>query len=358
MLNQPRRDARNPIGRTTRRSFLLSGVLGGVGLAWPAWILNGSGPPSAKSSAARSVIIIFNLGGPSHLDLFDMKPEAPSDIRGPFKPIRTVSPDMQISELLPLHAKVADKFSLVRTCHHFGATSHEAGTQIMLPPTAFAASRGRLGQGAVECDVNLDIDAVRSETAFDLTGEPAQIRERYGMSAFGQNCLRARRLVESGTRFVSINTFRSVFNEITWDIHGTRPFSSMAEMANIVAPIYDKAYSALIEDLDARGLLASTLVCNLAEFGRTPRINAAGGRDHWPHCFTCYFAGGGVRGGRVVGRSDALGAEPADRPVEPDEIIGTIDHCLGLRPEDRLPERVGQLMSAGSRPHRMIHELF
>ena len=150
------------------------------------------------------------------------------------------------------------------------------------------------------------------------------------MNRFGQCCLLARRLVEAGVRFVTINTFLTVFDEITWDIHGTKPFTSIEGMKNIVAPMYDKAYSALIEDLDQRGMLDATLVCNLAEFGRTPRVNPAGGRDHWPQCFTCYFAGGGVKGGRVVGSSDPIGAVPADRPVEPADIVATIFHSLGL----------------------------
>ena len=166
--------------------------------------------------------------------------------------------------------------------------------------------------------------------AFDLSKEPPAMRERYGMNRFGQCCLLARRLVEAGVRFVTINTFLTVFDEITWDIHGTKPFTSIEGMKNIVAPMYDQAYSALIEDLDQRGMLDATLVCNLAEFGRTPRVNPAGGRDHWPQCLTCYFAGGGVKGGRVVGSSDPIGAVPAERPVEPAEVVATIFHSLGL----------------------------
>ena len=130
------------------------------------------------------------------------------------------------------------------------------------------------------------------------------MRERYGMNRFGQCCLLARRLIEAGVRFVTVNTFLTVFDEITWDIHGSKPFTSIEGMRDIVAPMYDQAYSALLEDLSQRGLLGNTLVCNLAEFGRTPRVNPAGGRDHWPQCWTVDFAGGGVQGGRVVGRSD------------------------------------------------------
>ena len=116
--------------------------------------------------------------------------------------------------------------------------------------------------------------------AFDLSKEPRDVREKYGMNRFGQCLLMARRLIEAGVRFVRVNTFLTVFNEITWDIHGTKPFTSIEGMKDVVAPMYDQAYGALLEDLEARGLLGDTLVCNLAEFGRTPRVNPAGGREH------------------------------------------------------------------------------
>ena len=202
------------------------------------------------------------------------------------------------------------------------------------------------------------ITSQQAREAFDLTREPQAVRERYGMNRFGQCCLLARRLVEAGVRFVTVNTFLTVFNEVTWDIHGTAPFTSIEGMKNIVAPMYDQAYSALIEDLVQRGLLGNTLVCNLAEFGRTPRVNPAGGRDHWPQCWTVYFAGGGVKGGRVIGRSDAVGGYPAERPVTPPEIVATIYHSLGFNVEDHLPGPAGRpfpLTDSGMKP---ILELF
>jgi hypothetical protein len=197
-----------------------------------------------------------------------------------------------------------------------------------------------------------------ARSAFDLSKEPRDVRERYGMNRFGQCCLLARRLIEGGVRFVTVNTFLTVFDEITWDIHGTKPFTSIEGMKNIVAPMYDRAYGALIEDLDQRGLLGNTLVCNLAEFGRTPRINPAGGRDHWPQCWSMYFAGGGIQGGRAVGRSDPTGGYPAERPVEPSEVVATIFQSLGLDLESHLPGPAGRpfpLVDFGKQP---IHELF
>ena len=141
----------------------------------------------------------------------------------------------------------------------------------------------------------------QARAAFDLSLEPTSVRERYGMNRFGQCCLLSRRLVEAGVRFVTINTFLTVFDEITWDIHGSKPFTSIEGMRDIVAPMYDQAYSALIEDLDQRGLLDATLLTCLAEFGRTPKVIPAGGRDHCPDGVTCSFAVGGVVGGRSGG---------------------------------------------------------
>jgi len=200
--------------------------------------------------------------------------------------------------------------------------------------------------------------SAQARAAFDLALEPKKVRERFGMHRFGQCCLLARRLIEAGVRFVTINTFLTVFDEITWDIHGTKPFTSIEGMKNIVAPMYDQAYSALIEDLSQRGMLDTTLVCNFAEFGRTPRVNPAGGRDHWPQCWTSYFAGGGVQGGRVVGASDPIGAVPADRPVSPAELVATIFHSLGLNLETHLTGPAGRPFPIVDFGAHEIKELF
>jgi hypothetical protein len=200
--------------------------------------------------------------------------------------------------------------------------------------------------------------STQAREAFNLSAEPQAVRDRYGMNRFGQCCLLARRLVEAGVRFVTINTFLTVFDEITWDIHGSKPFTSIEGMKNIVAPMYDQGYSALIEDLFERGMLGDTLVCNVAEFGRTPKVNPAGGRDHWPGCFTVGFAGAGVQGGRVVGASDPIGAVPADRPTEPPDVIATIFHALGLSLDQHLPGPAGRPFPLVDFGFREISELF
>ncbi|MCA9150201.1 MAG: DUF1501 domain-containing protein, partial [Planctomycetales bacterium] len=202
------------------------------------------------------------------------------------------------------------------------------------------------------------ITSPQARRAFELSEESAATRDRYGRNRFGQCCLLARRLVEAGVRFVTINTFLTVFDEITWDIHGSKPFTSIEGMRDIVAPMYDQAYSALLEDLHQRGMLDETLVTCLAEFGRTPKVNPAGGRDHWPQCFTVSFAGGGVQGGRVIGASDPIGAVPDDRPTAPPEVIATIMHSLGLDVTSHLPGPSGRpfpLVDVGYGP---IRELF
>lgn len=444
--------------RLKRREFLQVGALGAAGLSLPQFLAAKQAMGVKPGHDERSCIMIFNLGGPSHIDLWDMKPDAPSEIRGPFKPIRTKSPEIDISEILPLHAKAADKFSLVRSCHHEGAAVHDAGWQMMqtgrrftggvhtphagavtsylmgrktdlppfvvlpelmgrgggnlpngqaggflgkahdpfalmadpsqanfkvpdlLPPDQFGGARlnrRRKMRDIVEATVK-DFEASedarlmdenfhsafrmmtspQAREAFDLSREPIYVRERYGMNRFGQCCLLAVRLVEAGVRFVTINTFLTVFNEITWDIHGSKPFTSIEGMKNIVAPLYDQAYTAMLEDLEQRGLLGDTMVAGLCEFGRTPRVNPAGGRDHWPQCFTVSFAGGGVQGGQVVGASDPIGGTPAERPVDPGDIVATIFHSLGLDPELHLPGPAGRpfpLVDFGKKP---ILELF
>lgn len=426
----------------TRRDFLQVGALGAVGLTLPNLLALEAQAGTKATADKKSVIMIFNLGAPSQLDTWDMKPDAPAEIRGPFKAIKTTAPAIEISEIFPKMARLANQFSLVRSCHHAAAAVHDTGHQMMQTGRLFTGGvntphagcvvsylRGRrsdlpssvilpepmgrtggnlphgqdagflgkaydpfalmadpskpnfqvpdllppssIGQVRLErrrrlrdivdsavknfdasddaklMDSNFEaayrlMTSPAARAAFDLNQEPASVRQRYGMNRFGQCCLLARRLVEAGVRFVTVNTFLTVFDEITWDIHGSAPFTSIEGMRDIVAPMYDQAYSALLEDLRQRGLLDDTLLCGLAEFGRTPKVNPAGGRDHWPQCWTVSFAGGGVKGGRVVGKSDEIGGYPAERPVEPAEVVATIFRCLDVNLETTLPGPQGR----------------
>jgi len=255
--------------------------------------------------------ILLNLvGGPSQVDTWDMKPGAPSDYRGPFRPIRTNVSGIEISEIFPRMAKHADKYALVRSVWNDAPPLHGAGEKQL---------RGG--------------DA-------DMFSEPERVRARYGENRFGRSCLTARRLVESGTRFVTVNMFETVFDETTWDIHGYSPFSPISCYRDHVGPMFDAAYSSLLEDLSDRGLLASTLVVAMGEFGRTPRINPTGGRDHWPGCSTVVMAGGGVRGGQIYGSSDKVGAEPRDNPVYAGRVAATIRYALGLPGDENAHEPI------------------
>ncbi|MFY8059839.1 MAG: DUF1501 domain-containing protein, partial [Planctomycetaceae bacterium] len=377
MLNLTGNGTAQTCDGTTRRDFMQVGTLGVGGLSLANYLQAEEQGRVASGHDQRSCIMIFNLGAPSQLDTFDMKPEAPLEVRGPFKPIST-SGGYHLSEILPRHSQIARHLSLVRSCHHTGAAVHDAGWQMMQTGRQFQGGvntphagsvvsylRGRrsdlppfvvlpetMGRGggnlpngqaggflgkandpfALMADpskpdfkvpdllppstlpeVRLDrrrrlrdlvdsavqdfeatenaemmgrnfeaawrlMSSPAARNAFDLQQEPQSVRERYGLNRFGQCCLLSRRLVEAGVRFVTINTFLTVFDELTWDIHGSKPFTSIEGMRDIVAPLYDQGYSALIEDLHQRGLLGNTLVCNLAEFGRTPKVNPAGGR--------------------------------------------------------------------------------
>jgi len=183
------------------------------------------------------------------------------------------------------------------------------------------------------------IFAQNARRAFDIAAERDPVRGRYGRNTFGQSCLLARRLVEHGVRFVTVNMFDTVFDEITWDCHadGGSLAVSLQDYRETLCPMFDRAYTALLEDLRQRGLLETTLVVAMGEFGRTPQLNAHGGRDHWPGVWTVLFAGGGVRGGRVIGASDRHGVEPRDRPVTPAEIAATVYKGVGVDLRTRLP---------------------
>jgi hypothetical protein len=436
-------DAERPVhfcDGLTRRDFLHAGSLSLMGLSLPGFLaLKQAGAVSKEKD--MSCIFLFLVGGPSQLDTFDMKPDAPAEVRGPYRPISTKA-GFQVSEIFPRTAKLSDKFSLVRSMHHGAAGVHDTGHQMMqtgrlfqngmehphagsvygflkgpqndLPPHVLipvpigntggnmphGQNAGFLGKAHDPLVLNADpsapdfrvpdllppehIGAVRldrrkklreavdrtvahlekdpgaalldqnfrqaytlmtsktAREAFDLAAEPEETRDRYGRNKFGQGCLLARRLVERGVRFVTVNMFETFFNEITWDIHGSAPFSPIECYRDLVGPMFDDAYSALLAELADRGLLEDTLVVALGEFGRTPKINPAGGRDHWPQVWSVLLAGGGIQGGRVIGASDEIGAYPADRPTTPAEVVATVYHALGIDLEHELPGPQGR----------------
>jgi hypothetical protein len=198
----------------------------------------------------------------------------------------------------------------------------------------------------------------KARDAFELHREPETVREKYGVNRFGQSCLLARRLIEAGVRFVTVNMFETVFDEITWDIHGSKPFSPISCYRDLVGPMFDMAYSSLLEDLQQRGLLSNTMIVAFGEFGRTPKVNPAGGRDHWPQCWSILMGGGPLKGGTIVGASDEIGATPKDRPTNPAEVAATIYKGLGIDPHVELPGAQGRPIPIVDRGVEPIQELF
>ncbi len=455
-----RLDARKPVhfcDGLTRRDFLHAGSLSLLGLGLSSFAQAKAAGGVAKDKDVNC-ILLFLVGGPSQVDTWDMKPDAPPEVRGPFRPIDTNVPGIQISELFPRLATLMDKVSLIRTVYHNATAVHDTGHQMMqtgrlftggiehphmgcvlthqkgargdapshvliprpigntggnmphgqnagylgkmydpfvlnanpndkdfkvpdlLPPdyiTAVRESRRRKLRNAIDGSVQafeasadarlLDANfqqaysIMSSQTtreAFDLGSEPEEVRNRYGRTKFGQSCLMARRLIERGVRFVTVNQFETVFNELTWDSHGSAPFTSVADYPTVIAPNFDNAYASLIEDLARTGQLENTMVLAFGEFGRTPKINPAGGRDHHPNCWSVLTAGGPIQGGRIVGVSDEIGHSPRDRPVTTAEIAATAYHGLGLRLDLELPGPQGRpirLVDHGVEP---VMELF
>jgi hypothetical protein len=440
-----------------RRDFLHAGSLAALGLSLTDWFAlkaSAATPPSSDTNC----ILLMLIGGPSQLDTFDMKPNAPVEIRGPYKPIKTNVPGIEISENFPRVAKHADKFSLVRSMYHTAAAVHDTGHQMMQTGRLFQGgvehphygcvlsklkgpngdvpahvllprpigntggnmphgqSAGYLGKGFDPFVLNADpsdpnfrvpdmlppdyltalrvdrrknwremvdksvsefetsqdarlldstfhqaytlMSSAKARAAFELYREPEKIREKYGMNRFGQSCLLARRLIEAGVRFVTVNMFETVFDEITWDIHGSKPFSPISCYRDLVGPMFDMAYSSLLEELSERGLLSNTMVVATGEFGRTPKINPAGGRDHWPQCWTMLMGGGPLKGGTVVGSSDEISGAPRDRPVTPAQIAATVYKGLGIDLAVELPGAQGRPIPLVDRGVEPVRELF
>ena len=343
--------------------------MAGVSLASQA-----AAAPVSRDDVQR-VIFLFLCGGPSQLDTWDPKPEAPAGIRGPFSAIRTNVPGMELSELFPQMAQRADKFSLIRSMYHRESPIHETGHQLVnsgylfrrgvqhpslgsvaarhVPGTAagippYAVLPGPLGNTGVNVSHGQNAGFLGREfepcylNADEVTGDAE--RARYGDSAFGRNCLAARLLLERGVTFVTVNMFTTVFAELTWDCHANSGdlATTLDDYQRTVCPMFDRAYSALLDDLEDRGLLENTLVVATGEFGRTPKLNSRGGRDHWPGVWTALVAGGSAPAGQVIGGSDSRAAEPKDRPVHPSELAASIHRHLGVDTASRLPGPKGE----------------
>jgi uncharacterized protein (DUF1501 family) len=334
----------------SRRDFLRSGSLAaGVSLC------NLPDAEASQSPRARSCILLMLIGGPSQLETWDPKSSAPAEVRGPSRPIATSVPGIQISEYLPRLASLAHRCAILRTVHHNAAPIHETGLQLLqtgrvsslddeAPHLGALAPGGRVvilparlgnlgisishGQGAGR----LGADREPIAQSYFVHQLPHADRDRYGKTSFGDSCLQALRLVEQGTRCVVGNMFDTLQDRTTWDCHAAAHglTSTLDDYRRTVCPMFDRACSALLDDLHQRGLLDDTLVVAMGEMGRTPHVNTRGGRDHWSGCWSIMMAGGGVRGGQVIGASDRIAAEPAERPVRCEEVAASIAFALGL----------------------------
>lgn len=441
-----------------RRDFLHAGSLSFLGLGLQQLFgLKAFGAVDNSKSDINCIMLML-VGGPSQLDTWDMKPNAPAEIRGPYKPIKTNVSGIEVSENFPLMARHADKYALIRSVYHTAAAVHDTGHQMMqtgrlfqggieyphigcvlaklrgpngdvpphvlmphpigntggnmphgqtagflgktfdpfvlnadpsdpnfkvpdmLPPDYLSAlrvdrrrnwremidhtvSKFETSQDARLLDATFHqaytlMSSEKAREAFELAKEPEDARQRYGLNRFGQSCLLARRLIEAGVRFVTVNMFETVFDEITWDIHGSKPFSPISCYRDLVGPMFDHGFSSLLQDLQDRRLLDNTMIVAMGEFGRTPKVNPAGGRDHWPQCWSILMAGGGIKGGKVVGASDDIGAAPKDRPTTPGEVAATIYRALGVPLELELPGAQGRPIPLVERGTEPIKELF
>jgi uncharacterized protein (DUF1501 family) len=429
----------------SRRGFLRLGSIAGLSLAQ---FLRLQAAQTADGINKKDIncIFIFLLGGMPQHDLWDHKPDAPTEIRGDFKPIKTVVPGIGLTDLLPHTAQVTDKLAILRSLTH-GDSDHGRGYHVMMTgftpgpgdfnstknnnvhpslgsmvarmtdgqgalppyisvpcflrsggpaflgaayapfvieadpaspefavrdvvlPEGIADERGQLRQDALR-EINrferqaeeiskevrsLDtfyerahrlITSAKAKEAFDLKREKPSLRERYGATSLGQCCLLARRLVEGGCRFVTMENGH-------WDTHRENTRS----LRDLLVPSLDRALATLVTDLDERGLLDATLVVVTTEFGRTPRINTMAGRDHWPNAFSIVMAGGGTRRGIIIGATDKIGAAVTDRPITPPDMAATILYAFGIDPATTLHTPLGRPveLAAGGKP---VTELF
>jgi uncharacterized protein (DUF1501 family) len=353
----------------SRREFLRVGGLGVVGLS----LAEQTGLARTAWTGHRRVIFILMAGGPSQLETFDPKPDAPSHIRGPLKAIATRVPGVFLSESLPMLAQRLDRCALIRSLCHDWAPIHETGQQLLqtgrviqngvrfphfgsvvaqalrsvrlpkssetsevLPPSNVILP-GVLRDTGVHTEHGqsaglLGDDWTPHEASVDLADEPDAVRRAYGETRFGRLLLAARRQIERGTHCVTVNLFDALHQQVTWDCHGDASCApgTVCDYRDTLCPQFDRALSALLDDLEHRGLLDDTLVVATGEFGRTPHLNDRGGRDHWPGCWSALVAGGGITGGAVIGASDATASTPTSDPVSPAQIPATLLEWFGI----------------------------
>ncbi|MGL6075867.1 MAG: DUF1501 domain-containing protein [Fimbriiglobus sp.] len=289
----------------TRRDFLLASTTASLGFMAPWATGRGRGPGSVKA-----VVQIHLTGGPSQLDTFDPKPDAPSHIRGPFGTIPTRTPGVRFSELLPKLAGLSDKFTLIRSMTSEVAPVHELGLQVLNTGEAFGQHPApHMTRSAVYSPGHLDFGM-----ALDLGHGPTVTAS--------QDLATTLRNLHEPRGWVTIYQNKTVFGQATWDCHavGGHLPTSLRDYRETVCPSFDAALAEYLERLHQTGELAETLVVVSGEFGRTPRLNGHGGRDHWIGCWTALVAGGGIPGGQVIGASDADGAYPDDQPTTPRDL--------------------------------------
>lgn len=452
-MNRTRSSQQTRCDGLSRRGVLRLGQLTGLGIGLSQ--LNAvCSVGTAPRRVAKSCILIWLDGGPSHLETFDLKPEAAKEVRGPLEAIATAVPGILISECMPQTAKRMKDFAIIRSMtsplgeHNLGThylltgyrptpvlqypSFHAVANQRMRPenttlPNNVAIPDYRVGGGKFSGagflasefgpfslgadpakadfqvrDLNLTaeltlerierrrvfadqlarwnsnglyndvtsngqqthaalqqairmVTAPEARSAFRLEDESSETRQRYGSRAVGQSCLLARRLIERGVRFVTVNHHG-------WDTHDNlytrlKEGYTGAKVGVGLIPSLDLALAALVDDLRDRRLLDDTLIVVMGEFGRTPKLNTAGGRDHWPRVFSVALAGGGVCGGQVIGASDATGESPADRPVTPSDLVSTIYTLLGLDPNSELQTDTGRPIRLAANDAQVIQEL-
>jgi uncharacterized protein (DUF1501 family) len=378
-------NSRQEQSEVSRRDFLRVGSLSFVGLSMAE---RAALAATRSDRSEKNCILIMMTGGASQLETFDPKPDAHSEIRGPLKAISTTVPGVMLSEAFPQLAQRTSQFSLIRSLYHDAAPIHETGHQLI---QTGRVSRGSLNYpcfGSVvarqwgprgdappfvvlprlvnSLGVNtyrgqqptflgeefapattIGAQSASTEYEIEITGESPAIQQQYGKHRFGKLLLQSRQLIERGTRTVVVNLFDDLHEQLTWDCHGTGAGTAgkVYEYRDSLGPAFDKALSTLLDDLAARGLLDDTLVVATGEFGRTPQINASGGRDHWPHVWSALVAGGATPGGQVIGASDARASSPVERPVHAAELTASIYHHLGLNPQSCFARQDDQPLS-------------